>query len=85
MAYRPIDTAVKVTLSSRETNLTNLITTTEVYPLAEPDTKAKKVATVGEIFRPPAHLPQRSPPEPTRPTTSKGNSNITFAHQEAMT
>jgi hypothetical protein len=78
-----IDTAVKVTLPLRETNLPNLITTTEVYPLAEPDTKEKKVATVGEVFRAPAHLPQLSPPKSTRPTTSKGNSTITFAHQEA--
>ncbi|KAI4691731.1 hypothetical protein J4E81_007258 [Alternaria sp. BMP 2799] len=77
-----LDTAVKVTLPLRETNLPNLISTTEVYPIPESDSK-KKVATIGEVFRAPAHLPQISPPKSARPTTSKGNSTITFAHQEA--
>lgn len=77
-----LDTAVKVTLPLRETNLPNLISTTEVYPLPDPDNK-KKIATIGEVFRAPPHLPQISPPKSARPTTSKGNSTITFAHQEA--
>jgi hypothetical protein len=77
-----LDTAVKVTLPLREANLPSLITTTEVYPLPEPDSE-KKVATIGEVFRAPAHLPQISPPKSIRPTTSKGNSTITFTHQEA--
>ncbi|CAA9962110.1 hypothetical protein PTNB73_03012 [Pyrenophora teres f. teres] len=76
-----LDTSVKITLPLRETNLPNLITTTEVYPLPEPDSK-KKVATIGEVFRAPPHLPQISPPKSARPTTSKGNSTITFAHQD---
>ncbi|KAF7575312.1 DUF1421 multi-domain protein [Pyrenophora tritici-repentis] len=76
-----LDTSVKITLPLRETNLPNLISTTEVYPLPEPDSK-KKVATIGEVFRAPSHLPQISPPKSARPTTSKGNSTITFAHQE---
>ncbi|KAL1800181.1 hypothetical protein ACET3X_000523 [Alternaria dauci] len=77
-----LDTAVKVTLPLRETNLPNLISTTEVYPLSDSDSK-KKIATIGEVFRAPPHLPQISPPKSARPTTSKGNSTITFAHQEA--
>ncbi|KAF1839556.1 hypothetical protein BDW02DRAFT_626008 [Decorospora gaudefroyi] len=78
-----LDTTVRVTLPLREANLPNLITTTEVYPLPEPVSKADKVATIGHVFRAPAYLPQISPPKSTRPTTSKGNSIITFAHQEA--
>jgi hypothetical protein len=78
-----IDTAIEVTLPLREGNLPSLITTTEVYPLSEPDNKEKKPATIGDVFRAPAHLPQLSPPKSIRPTTSKGNSTITFAHQEA--
>jgi hypothetical protein len=79
-----LDTAVKVTLPLRETNLPNMIQTTEVYPLPESDNKKnKKVTTIGNVFRAPAHLPQISPPKSARPTTSKGNNTITFAHQEA--
>jgi hypothetical protein len=84
-ATSALDTAVKVTLPLREANLPSLITTTEVYPLPEPDSKDKdkKVATIGDVFKAPAHLSQISPPKSVRPTTSKGNSTITFTHQEA--
>ncbi len=80
----PLDTAVKIVLPLREANLPNMISTTEVYPLPDPDdSKKKKPATIGETFRAPAHLAQISPPKSTRPTTSKGNSTITFAPPEA--
>lgn len=79
-----LDTAVQVTLPLREMTLPNIISTTEVYPLADPaDSKKTKVATIGENFKAPAHLPQISPPKPVRPSTSKGNSTITFAPAEA--
>ncbi|KAJ4365834.1 hypothetical protein N0V83_008455 [Neocucurbitaria cava] len=79
-----LDASVKVTLPLRETNLPNMISTTEVYPLSDPaDSKKKKTSTIGEIFRAPAHLPQISPPKSTRPTTAKGNNTITFAPLEA--
>ncbi|KAF1843937.1 uncharacterized protein K460DRAFT_418919 [Cucurbitaria berberidis CBS 394.84] len=79
-----LDAAVKVVLPLRETNLPNMISTTEVYPLPNPvDSRTKKAATIGEIFRAPAHLPQISPPKSVRPTTSKGNNTITFAPLEA--
>ncbi|KAF1946507.1 hypothetical protein EJ02DRAFT_450595 [Clathrospora elynae] len=79
-----LDTAVKVTLPLREINLPSLITTTEVYPLPDQsDTKEKKATTIGDVFRAPAHLPPISPPKSARPTTSKGNSTITFAPPEA--
>jgi hypothetical protein len=79
-----LDTAIKVTLPLRETNLPNILSTTEVYPLADTaDSKKKKITTIGENFRAPAHLPQISPPKSARPTTSKGNSTITFAPPEA--
>ncbi|RAR09506.1 hypothetical protein DDE82_001621 [Stemphylium lycopersici] len=77
-----LDTAVTVTLPLREATLPNLISTTEVYPLPDSDSK-KKPATIGHVFRAPPHLPQISPPKSARPTTSKGNSTITFSHQEA--
>ncbi|CAO2656348.1 Nn.00g051510.m01.CDS01 [Neocucurbitaria sp. VM-36] len=79
-----LDTSVKVILPLRETNLPNMISTTEVYPLPDPvDSKKKRGTTIGEIFRAPAHLPPISPPKSTRPTTSKGNNTITFAPLEA--
>ncbi|KAF2851141.1 hypothetical protein T440DRAFT_423278 [Plenodomus tracheiphilus IPT5] len=76
-----LDTAVRVTLPLRENNLPNLISTTEVFPLPELDKKTK-TTTIGEVFRAPAHLAQISPPKSARPSTSKGNSTITFAPQE---
>ena len=76
------DASVKVTLPLREATLPQNIQTTEVFPLLDQtDEKKKKVTTIGEVFRAPAHLPQISPPKIARPTTSKGNT-ITFAHPE---
>lgn len=76
------DTAVQVTLPLRENNLPNIISTTEVFPLPDPAEKKTKTTTIGEAFRAPAHLAQISPPKSARPSTSKGNSTITFAPQE---
>lgn len=76
------DASVKVTLPLREATLPQNIQTTEVFPFPDQtDEKKKKVTTIGEVFRAPAHLPQISPPKIARPTTSKGNT-ITFAHPE---
>ncbi|KAF2630020.1 hypothetical protein BU25DRAFT_408617 [Macroventuria anomochaeta] len=76
------DTSVKVTLPLREATLPQNIQTTEVFPLLDQtDEKKKKITTIGEVFRAPAHLPQISPPKIARPTTSKGNT-ITFTHPE---
>ncbi|USP73314.1 hypothetical protein yc1106_00588 [Curvularia clavata] len=76
-----LDTSVKVILPLREANLPNLISTTEVYPLPDPDVN-KNLPTIGNVFRAPPHLAQISPPKSARPTTSKGNNTITFTHQE---
>lgn len=76
------DASVSVTLPLQEATLPQNIQTTEVFPvLDQTDVKKKKVTTIGDIFRAPAHLPQISPPKIARPTTSKGNT-ITFAHPE---
>ncbi|KAJ4324958.1 hypothetical protein N0V94_001012 [Neodidymelliopsis sp. IMI 364377] len=76
------DTSVKVVLPLREATLPQNIQTTEVFALLDQtDDKKKKVTTIGDVFRAPAHLPQLSPPKIARPTTSKGNT-ITFAHTE---
>ncbi|KAI8939333.1 hypothetical protein NX059_003124 [Plenodomus lindquistii] len=77
-----LDTAVRVTLPLRENNLPNMISTTEVFPLPAPADNKTKPTTIGEVFRAPAHLAQISPPKSARPSTSKGNSTITFAPQE---
>ncbi|KAJ4412804.1 hypothetical protein N0V91_000566 [Didymella pomorum] len=76
------DASVSVTLPLREATLPQNIQTTEVFPiLDQTDAKKKKITTIGDVFRAPAHLPQISPPKIARPTTSKGNT-ITFAHPE---
>lgn len=78
-----LDTAIHVTLPLREATLPNIISTTEVYPLADTaDDKKIKVTTIGENFKAPHHLPQISPPKSARPSTSKGNSTITFSPPE---
>ena len=75
------DASVKVTLPLREATLPQNIQTTEVFAVVDPAVENKKVSTIGEVFRAPAHLPQISPPKIARPTTSKGNT-ITFAQPE---
>jgi hypothetical protein len=80
--FTTIDTSVQVTLPLRESTLPNILSTTEVYPLPEQtDTKTKKISTIGEVFRAPAHLPQISPPKAARPSTGKSHT-ITFAPPE---
>ncbi|KAH3905358.1 hypothetical protein HBH56_219980 [Parastagonospora nodorum] len=77
-----VDTSVQITLPLRESSLPNIMSTTEVYPLPDQaDTKEKKITTIGEVFRAPAHLPQISPPKAARPTTGKSHT-ITFAPPE---
>ncbi|KAH6637432.1 hypothetical protein C7974DRAFT_331644 [Boeremia exigua] len=75
------DASVKITLPLREATLPQNIQTTEVFPLSDQPDEKKKLTTIGDVFRAPAHLPQISPPKIARPTTSKGNT-ITFAHPE---
>jgi hypothetical protein len=80
-----LDTSIKVTLPLRESTLPNIISTTQVLPLPEDadDKKKKKVATFGELYRAPAHLPQLSPPKLAKPLTTKG-STITFAPADSL-
>ncbi|KAF2799494.1 hypothetical protein K505DRAFT_356545 [Melanomma pulvis-pyrius CBS 109.77] len=80
-----LDTSIKVTLPLRESNLPNIISTTQVYPPTEEvdDKQKKKVATFGELYRPPAHIPQLSPPKLAKPLTTKG-STITFAPVDSL-
>jgi hypothetical protein len=75
------DASVEVTLPLREAALPQNIQTTEVFAVVDPAVEKKKVTTIGEVFRAPAHLPQISPPKIARPTTSKGNT-ITFTQPE---
>jgi hypothetical protein len=81
-ASATFDTSVQVTLPLRESSLPNIMSTTEVYSVPDQtDVKTKKVATIGEVFRAPAHLPPFSPPKAARPTTGKSHT-ITFAPPE---
>ena len=77
-----LDTSIKVTLPLRESTLPNIISTTEVFPLADDvDEKRKANATIGKVFKAPAHLPQLNPPKLAKPLTTKGNV-VTFAPPE---
>jgi hypothetical protein len=77
-----LDLSVKITLPLRESTLPNIISTTEVFPLPEDvDDKRKANATIGKVFKAPAHLPQLSPPKLAKPLTTKGNV-VTFAPPE---
>lgn len=77
-----LDLSVKITLPLRESTLPNIISTTEVFPLPDDvDEKRKANATIGKVFKAPAHLPQLSPPKLAKPLTTKGNV-VTFAPPE---
>ncbi|KAF2444370.1 hypothetical protein P171DRAFT_414358 [Karstenula rhodostoma CBS 690.94] len=77
-----LDLSVKVTLPLRESTLPNIISTTEVFPLPDDvDEKRKANATIGKVFKAPAHLPQLSPPKLAKPLSTKGNV-VTFAPPE---
>lgn len=77
-----LDASVKVTLPLRESTLPNIISTTEVFPLAdEVDEKRKANATIGKVFKAPGHLPQLHPPKLAKPLTTKGNV-VSFAPPE---
>lgn len=77
-----LDLSVKITLPLRESTLPNIISTTEVFPLPDDvDEKRKADATIGKMFKAPAHLPQLSPPKLAKPLTTKGNV-VTFAPPE---
>lgn len=77
-----LESSVKFTLPLRESTLPNIISTTEVFPLAdEVDEKRKANATIGKVFKAPSHLPQLHPPKLAKPLTTKGNV-VTFAPPE---
>lgn len=77
-----LDLSVKITLPLRESTLPNIISTTEVFPLPDDvDEKRKANATIGKVFKAPAHLPQLNPPKLAKPLTTKGNL-VTFAPPE---
>ncbi|PVI07005.1 hypothetical protein DM02DRAFT_581679 [Periconia macrospinosa] len=79
-----LDTSVKVTLPLRESTLPNILSTTEVFPLPdgmEEKKNNKENATIGKLFKAPAHLPQLSPPKLAKTLTTKG-STVAFAHPE---
>ncbi|KAL5408649.1 hypothetical protein PMIN03_006416 [Paraphaeosphaeria minitans] len=77
-----LDLSVKITLPLRESTLPNIISTTEVFPLPDDaDDKRKANATIGKVFKAPAHLPQLSPPKLAKSLTTKGNV-VTFAPPE---
>jgi hypothetical protein len=81
-ASATFDNSVQVTLPLRESSLPNIMSTTEVYSIPDQvDSKKKKVTTIGEVFRAPAHLAPFSPPKAARPTTGKSHI-ITFAPPE---
>ncbi|CAI6338423.1 unnamed protein product [Periconia digitata] len=79
-----LDTTIKVTLPLRESTLPNIISTTEVFLLPDEVDDRKRNnenATIGKLFKAPAHLPQLSPPKLAKTLTTKG-STVTFAHPE---
>ncbi|KAF1977213.1 hypothetical protein BU23DRAFT_551130 [Bimuria novae-zelandiae CBS 107.79] len=77
-----LDTSIEVALPLRESALPNIISTTEVFPLSDDvDEKRKANATIGKVFKAPAHLPQLNPPKLAKPLTTKGHI-VTFAPPE---
>ncbi|KAH0537336.1 hypothetical protein FGG08_005852 [Glutinoglossum americanum] len=66
--------SIEVITPLREAALPNGISTTQIVPVhpTVPDSK-KKVPTLGDIFAPPATLPQLNPPKQSKYTTTRGS------------
>jgi hypothetical protein len=80
-----LDTSVKVTMPLGETGLPNIISTTQILPVdVEEQVSEKKTGpTFGELFAPPAHVPQLSPPKTAKQLTTRGNT-IRFVSQDQL-
>lgn len=74
--------AVKVTLPLRESQLPNIISTTEVFPVPSDKDQKEKAATFGELFPPPPHLQALAPPKFPKSQATKGNT-VTWTKQDA--
>lgn len=78
------DPVANITLPLAEANLPHVISTTTLPQLDIEDGKAKKSRpTLGEVFAPPASLPQLQPPRPSKYLTTKG-STIGFISNDSL-
>lgn len=71
-----LDTSVAVTLPIQESTLPNILSATKIVATDLDETKKekKKPSTFGELFAPPASIPQLSPPKPAKSLTTRGSS-----------
>ncbi|KAF2501678.1 hypothetical protein BU16DRAFT_451222 [Lophium mytilinum] len=83
--YKALDTSIKVTLPLAESGLPNIISTTKIFPVdvVEQLSSKKSGPTFGELFAPPAHVPQLSPPKTAKQLTTRGNT-IRFVSQDQL-
>ncbi len=79
-----LDISTEVTVPLEETNLPNIISTTKVVPIHVEDAinGRKRVPKFGEIFAPPATLPQLSPPKPKH--SSPRRSTISWVSDDML-
>lgn len=78
------DTIAEITLPLAEASLPHVISTTTLPQLDVEDGKVKKSRpTFGEVFAPPASLPQLHPPRPSKYLTTKG-STISFISNDSL-
>lgn len=80
-----LDSSIDVTVPLREDSLPNIISTTKIVPVHPEDSTAatKRAATFGELFAPPATLPQLTPPKPTKQLTTRGNT-VSFVSRDLL-
>lgn len=79
-----LDSSVDVTIPLPDGSLPNMISTTKIVPVHTEDAaNAKRVVTFGELFSPPANLPQLTPPKPTKQLTTRGNS-VSFVSRDSL-
>ncbi|KAF2815482.1 uncharacterized protein BDZ99DRAFT_516200 [Mytilinidion resinicola] len=83
--YKALDTSVEVTMPLAEAGLPNIISTTKIFPVdvVEQLNSKKTGPTFGELFAPPPHVPQLSPPKTAKQLTTRGNT-IRFVSQDQL-
>ncbi|KAF2758105.1 hypothetical protein EJ05DRAFT_377342 [Pseudovirgaria hyperparasitica] len=74
-------TSIDVTLPMNDgAGLPGMIRITEAVPV---QCASKRTPTIGELFAPPATVPQLSPPKPAKPLTTKG-SVVTWVAEDSL-
>lgn len=81
-----VGSAVEITVPFQEAQLPNVISTTRILSIPAEDTagKRRKIRTLGDVFAPPASVPQLTPPKPSKQLTTRG-STVNWVTHDSLT